>query len=175
MKNVSLALVLASLLFAGAGCATRPVVQEKQNGQEKYAQLTSEQKSACQNEIFAVSMDTAVIPEDPSSADVYAAKLLDSCYAAAEKPPAFHLIKFSKGADSEIAGQELLDGLKNIFYMLEACKAYGMKWTLPAQRQDSRARFECRVRCAKDASGGVSCEDTVYRGLLFVPPPATNQ
>ena len=160
MKKTVLAygLISLALVLVGAGCVRQQAASESVSG------LTKEQVAACDLELVAVSQNLAVNPEDPSASQALLAKMREGCLSVADKPPAFHLIKFAQGPNSAEAVRELEAGLFDRYLLLEACKAHGSSWLLSAQTPDRQAGFECQTGCAKDvATGVVSCEGAAYK------------
>lgn len=158
-KFMPIFIVTAALLFAGDGC------RENNPRTQWLEQFTKEQKDICSKEAMRLLGKIAQVPEAPPSTN-YIDKAQDDCLKVVDRPPAYHLMMFTKGEGSDVAAQELMAGLKDTFYLLDVCREVGFERLMPLKKNNPQAQYQCRVRCTADAAGAVTCESTAYRSTF---------
>ena len=158
-KPITIFVLAAVLVLVGAGC------QQKDPRAQWLKQFTKEQKETCLKEAMRLSGKMAQVPEAAPSLD-YVSRAQDDCLKVVGQPPAYHLMMFTKGQDSDVADQELAAGLKDTYYLLDVCREVGFERLMPLKKNDRQAQYQCRVHCATDAAGKVTCEDVAYRSAF---------
>jgi len=166
-KLITATFVAAALIFLGAGCVKKEAATE--TAQDKYADLTEEQRSECASEGLAASLDFVYAPEDRDAPARMAEQLQTECLDAMARGRTYNLIRFPNGDESEGVAGELQNSLERPYRTLSSCKTAGSEWKLAAEKSDRRAYFECRTTCAADeGSGGITCEGTAYTSPRYM-------